>query len=42
MNAQFNTIVFPVDFSDRCRGAAHYVEAFAGRFGSRLILLPDR
>jgi nucleotide-binding universal stress UspA family protein len=39
MNAQFNTIVFPVDFSDRCRGAAHYVEAFAGRFGSRLILL---
>jgi nucleotide-binding universal stress UspA family protein len=35
----FNTIVFPVDFSDRCRGAAHYVEALAGRFSSRLILL---
>jgi nucleotide-binding universal stress UspA family protein len=35
----FNTVVFPVDFSDRCRGAAHYVEALAGRFNSRLILL---
>jgi nucleotide-binding universal stress UspA family protein len=35
----FNTILFPVDFSDRCRGAAHYAEAFAGRFDSRLILL---
>jgi nucleotide-binding universal stress UspA family protein len=35
----FNTILFPVDFSDRCRGAAHYAEALAGRFGSRLILL---
>lgn len=35
----FNTILFPVDFSDRCRGAAHYVEAVAGRFNSKLILL---
>lgn len=35
----FKTILFPVDFSDRCRGAARYVEAFAGRFNSRLILL---
>lgn len=34
-----NTILFPVDFSDRCRGAAHYAAAFAGRFRSRLILL---
>jgi nucleotide-binding universal stress UspA family protein len=39
MPLSFNTILFPVDFSDRCRGAAHYVEALAGRFGSRLILL---
>jgi len=35
----FNTILFPIDFSERCRGAAHYVEAFAGRFRSRLVLL---
>jgi nucleotide-binding universal stress UspA family protein len=35
----FETILFPVDFSDRCRGAAHYAEALAGRFRSRLILL---
>jgi nucleotide-binding universal stress UspA family protein len=39
MTVSFNTILFPVDFSDRCRGAARYVEALAGRFGSRLILL---
>lgn len=39
MPLSFKTVVFPVDFSDRCRGAAHYVEAVAGRFGSRLILL---
>lgn len=35
----FDTILFPVDFSERCRGAAHYVEAIAGRFNSKLILL---
>ena len=35
----FNTILFPIDFSDRCRGAAHYVEALAGRFRSRIVLL---
>lgn len=39
MSVAFKTVVFPVDFSDRCRGAARYVEALAGRFGSRLILL---
>ena len=39
MALSFSTILFPVDFSDRCRGAAHYVEALAGRFGSRVILL---
>jgi nucleotide-binding universal stress UspA family protein len=32
-------ILFPVDFSDRCRGAARYVEALAGRFEAELILL---
>ena len=35
----FKTILFPVDFSDRCRGAAHYVAALAGRFGSKVIVL---
>ncbi len=32
-------ILFPVDFSDGCRGAARYVEAFAGRFEARIMLL---
>jgi nucleotide-binding universal stress UspA family protein len=39
MPLSINTILFPVDFSDRCRGAARYVETLAGRFGSRVILL---
>ena len=29
---KFNKIIFPVDFSARSRGAAHYVEALARRF----------
>src|SRR5580658_7830192 len=32
-------ILFPVDFSERSRGAASYVEALAGRFEAELILL---
>jgi len=36
---QLKRILFPVDFSDRCRGAAAYVEAVAGRFDAELILL---
>jgi nucleotide-binding universal stress UspA family protein len=32
-------ILFPVDFSARCDGAAHYVEAFTGRFQAELVLL---
>ncbi len=32
-------ILFPVDFSERCRGAASYVEALAGRFEAELLLL---
>lgn len=32
-------ILFPVDFSERCLGAAAYVEALAGRFDAELILL---
>jgi len=32
-------ILFPVDFSERCRKAAAYVEAMAGRFESDLLLL---
>jgi nucleotide-binding universal stress UspA family protein len=36
---QLRRILFPVDFSERCRGAAAYVEALAGRFDAELILL---
>jgi nucleotide-binding universal stress UspA family protein len=36
---QLRRILFPVDFSPRCRGAAVYVEAMAGRFDAELILL---
>jgi nucleotide-binding universal stress UspA family protein len=35
----FRKIVFPVAFSDRCRGAAPYVRAFARRFASDVELL---
>jgi nucleotide-binding universal stress UspA family protein len=36
---QIKKILFPVDFSERCRGAISYVEAIARRFGAELILL---
>ena len=36
---QLKRILFPVDFSERSRGAAVYVEALAGRFEAELILL---
>lgn len=32
-------ILFPVDFSNRCIGAARYVEALAGRFEAEILLL---
>jgi len=32
-------ILFPVDFSRRCIGAARYAEALAGRFDAELMLL---
>jgi nucleotide-binding universal stress UspA family protein len=32
-------ILFPVDFSDRCRGTASFVEAVAGRFNSEVLIL---
>lgn len=32
-------ILFPVDFSEACRGAARYVEAFAGQFQAELTFL---
>jgi nucleotide-binding universal stress UspA family protein len=32
-------ILFPVDFSASCLGAARYVEAFAGRFEAEIMLL---
>lgn len=35
----FDKILFPVDFSERCRSAARYVESVAANFGSKLILL---
>ena len=31
-------ILFPVDFSASCLGAARYVEAFAGRFEAEIML----
>jgi len=36
---QIKKILFPVDFSDACRGAARYVEAFAARFEAEIMLL---
>jgi nucleotide-binding universal stress UspA family protein len=36
---QLKKILFPVDFSESCAGAAAYVAAFAGRFQSELTLL---
>jgi nucleotide-binding universal stress UspA family protein len=36
---QIKKILFPVDFSPSCLGAARYVEAFAGRFQAELTLL---
>jgi nucleotide-binding universal stress UspA family protein len=35
----FKKILFPVDFSAHARGAARYVEAFAGRFDADITLL---
>jgi nucleotide-binding universal stress UspA family protein len=32
-------ILFPVDFSEQCLGAARYVEALAGRFEAEIMLL---
>jgi len=32
-------ILFPVDFSGQCVGAARYVEAFAGRFDAEITLM---
>ncbi len=34
-----NKILFPVDFSARCTGAAHYAKVLASRFQSELTLL---
>jgi nucleotide-binding universal stress UspA family protein len=36
---QLRRILFPVDFSIRCRGAAAYVQSLAGRFDADLVLL---
>src|SRR6516165_6733630 len=36
---QIKRILFPVDFSDACRGAARYVEAFAAHFKAEIMLL---
>jgi len=37
--AQIKKILFPVDFSDSCVGAARYVAAFAGQFEAEVTLL---
>jgi nucleotide-binding universal stress UspA family protein len=37
--AAIQRILFPVDFSKSCVGAAHYVEAIAGRFEAEVRLL---
>jgi len=34
-----NKILFPVDFSDRCAGAARYLEVLAGRSQAEIMLL---
>lgn len=36
---QIKKILFPVDFSDNCIGAARYVEALAGQFEAEITLL---
>jgi nucleotide-binding universal stress UspA family protein len=36
---ELKRILFPVDFSDRCRGAARHAAALAAHFNSELILL---
>jgi nucleotide-binding universal stress UspA family protein len=36
---QIKKILFPVDFSDACLGAARYVEAFAGQFEAEITLI---
>lgn len=36
---QIKKILFPVDFSNTCVGAARYVEAFAGHFEAEIMLL---
>src|SRR5215472_13840313 len=36
---QIRKILFPVDFSDRSRGAVNFVEAFVGRLQAELTLL---
>ena len=36
---QIKKILFPVDFSNACVGAARYVEAFAGQFEAEIMLL---
>lgn len=35
----FKRILFPVDYSNHAAGAAHYVEAFAGRFNAEVVML---
>jgi hypothetical protein len=32
-------ILFPIDFSDRCCGAAPFVQALATRFGAKVTLI---
>lgn len=36
---QIKSILFPIDFSEHCRGAVAYAQALAGRFDAELTLL---
>lgn len=36
---EIKKVIFPVDFSDRSAGAAHYVEAIAAKFDPQIVML---
>lgn len=38
-NINMSKILLPVEFSERCRGAARQAEALASRFGAQLVML---
>ena len=36
---RFDRILYPIDFSDRCRGAGYFVEALGRRFDAEILML---